>query len=238
MTTFTRWLPAITQTVSVGKGAVIRKGALGIAGLAFVGGAVAGPATAVEAAPQSMQPVAAVQQTEKPKGSTAKGVEFEYEEQPNGYFCGPASTRIALSAQGETPSQDEMAKKLGTTIAGTDSALDITRVLNETIGEDVYKTTEIPNQSASKDEAQRMKVDLKNAIDNKRVPVVNIIGSATDADGGQHSFAVGHYLAVVGYDADGDKVRIADPWQPVGDGTYWMSTSDLANWAASRGYSA
>jgi hypothetical protein len=43
---------------------------------------------------------------------------------------------------------------------------------------------------------------------------------------------------VVGYADDGQTVKIADPWRPVGDGTYSMSTTDLANWAASRGYSA
>jgi len=56
-TMFSRWLPAITNT------SVIRKSALGVAGLAFVGGAVAGPAVASQAAPQApaMQSVAAVQ---------------------------------------------------------------------------------------------------------------------------------------------------------------------------------
>jgi hypothetical protein len=44
-TTFTRWLPAIAET------SFVRKTALGAAGLAFVGGAVAGPATHAFAAP-------------------------------------------------------------------------------------------------------------------------------------------------------------------------------------------
>ncbi len=44
-TLFSRWLPAIEQTP------ILRKTALGVAGLAFVGGAVAGPAVAAQAAP-------------------------------------------------------------------------------------------------------------------------------------------------------------------------------------------
>ncbi|MGI5152508.1 hypothetical protein ACQEVC_40065 [Plantactinospora sp. CA-294935] len=45
-TLFSRWLPAVEQT------SLVRKTALGVAGLAFVGGAVAGPAVAAQAAPE------------------------------------------------------------------------------------------------------------------------------------------------------------------------------------------
>lgn len=237
MTIFSRWLPAITRASFVDKSALVRKGALGIAGLAVAGGTIAGPATAAHAGPpQPVKPAAAVQQAEKP--NAVKGLDFSYQEQPNVYYCGPAATRIALSAHGNAPSQHEVAKKLGTTEAGTNSVNDVTRVLNQTYGKHVYKTTEIPNESASAKQVQRLKADLKNAIDHKRVPVVNVIGSATDAGGGEHSFPTGHYLTVVGYAANGDKVKIADPWQPVGDGTYWMTTRALGNWAAARGYAA
>ncbi|MBE1492155.1 hypothetical protein [Plantactinospora soyae] len=54
-TLFSRWLPAIEQT------SIIRKSALGLAGLAFVGGAVAGPAMAAQAAPEQGQPVSVAQ---------------------------------------------------------------------------------------------------------------------------------------------------------------------------------
>jgi hypothetical protein len=237
MTIFGRWLPALTGASLVSKSALVRKGALGIAGLAVAGSAFAGPATTAHAAPpEHTKPVAAVQQADKPKG--VKNLAFSYQEQPNVYYCGPAATRIALSAHGKAPSQHEVAKKLGTTEAGTDSVNHVTRVLNQTYGKNVYKTTEIPSESASTKQVQQMKTNLKNAIDHKRVPVVNVIGSATDTDGDEHSFPTGHYLTVVGYAANGDKVKIADPWQPVGDGTYWMTTGKLGNWAASRGYSA
>ncbi|MEO3923237.1 hypothetical protein ABGB07_05060 [Micromonosporaceae bacterium B7E4] len=43
---FSRWLPAVEQT------SILRRTALGVAGLAFVGGAVAGPAVAAQAAPE------------------------------------------------------------------------------------------------------------------------------------------------------------------------------------------
>ncbi|WP_392390786.1 C39 family peptidase [Micromonospora aurantiaca (nom. illeg.)] len=70
------------------------------------------------------------------------------------------------------------------------------------------------------------------------VPLVaNIVGSATDTDGGWHSFPGGHYIAVVGYKDDGRTVRIADSANPA-TASYWMTTIDLANWMATRGYSA
>jgi hypothetical protein len=239
MTTFGRWLPASTQTSVLGNNTLLRKAALGIAGLAVATGAIAGPATTAQAAPpQPGKPAAAVQQADKPTGAKNNTLRFSYQEQPNVYYCGPAATRIALSAHGTAPSQQQVAKKLGTTEAGTDSVNDVTRVLNQTLGKSVYKTTEIPNQSATTSQVQRLKTDLKTAIDQHRVPVINVIGDATATDGGNHSFPTGHYLTVVGYAANGDQVKIADPWQPVGDGTYTMTTTNLANWAATRGYTA
>lgn len=161
----TRWMPAVARTMSLGRTAAARKRALGLAGLLVAGAAVAGPATAIAAAPPSAKPIAPVQQAEK---KSDKRVDYQFQAQPNIYYCGPASTRIALSAQGEIQSQDDLATKLGTTFAGTASAFDITRVLNETLGKDVYRTGEIPNDTASADEVRRLKADLTTAIDNER----------------------------------------------------------------------
>ncbi|RKN50393.1 C39 family peptidase [Micromonospora endolithica] len=224
MNALTSWTTART--------AVTRRSALGLAGLALVATGVAAPATGALAAP-SQVPSVTLQQAEK---KSDKRVDYRFQAQPNIYFCGPASTRIALSAQGNIQSQDELASKLGTTVAGTASAFDVTRVLNEELGKDVYKTGEIPNDTATADEVRRLKDDLITALDDDRVAVVNVIGAGTDADGVSRDFPVGHYVTAVAY--DGDQVKIADPWQPVGDGTYWMSVGELAEWAASRGYSA
>ncbi|MFR9777000.1 C39 family peptidase [Micromonospora sp. MS34] len=228
--TFTRRL---SEKLTIG---IVRKGTLGVAGLAFAGGVLAGPGTAAEAAaPQADKPSTAAQ-PDKSKTDKRAG-DYTFEAQPNFYYCGPASTRIALSAQGNLPSQDELAEKLGTTQAGTPSAFDITRVLNEELGAELYRTGELPTDSVTPEQVQRMKADLKAAIDDDRVAVVNVIGAGTDLDGIVRSFP-GHYLTVVAYEGDGERVKIADPWQPVGDGTYWMDVEELANWAASRGYSA
>ncbi|MEH1016646.1 C39 family peptidase [Micromonospora sp. CPCC 206060] len=161
----------------------------------------------------------------------------QYQAQPNYYYCGPAATRIALSTFGRTPSQDELAERLGTTVAGTSSALDITRVLNEQLGEQVYRTTEIRDSVARPEQVDRLVSEVRRAVDDGRAVVANIKGTAVDVDGGMHSFEGGHYLTVTGYRDEGRVVRIADPADPQ-RGEYWLTAPDLADWIAERGYSA
>ncbi|MEU5527627.1 C39 family peptidase [Micromonospora chersina] len=203
---------------------IFRKSMLSVAGLVMCGGTVLGPAVTAQAAPSAAL---------KGKGERSAG--YEYEAQPNFFYCGPASTRIALSAEGKEVSQDELAAKLGTTENGTDSALDITRVLNEYTG-GKYKTTEIRDDVATKEQVERLRADVKAAVDQGRPVVANILGGALDIDGVEHSYP-GHYLTVVEYKDDGDTVLIADPASP-NEPTYWMDVTELANWIAGRGYSS
>ncbi|MFG3600332.1 C39 family peptidase [Micromonospora chersina] len=211
---------------------ILRKSMLSVAGLCVSGGVVAGPAVAAHAAPAQAGPKAL---STVVKGKGERGASYEYEAQPNFFYCGPASTRIALSAEGKEVSQDELAAKLGTTENGTDSALDITRVLNEYTG-GKYKTTEIRDDVATKEQVERLRADVKAAVDQGRPVVANILGGALDIDGVEHSYP-GHYLTVVEYKDDGNTVLIADPASP-NEPTYWMDVTELANWIAGRGYSS
>ena len=172
-----------------------------------------------------------------PKPAPEKELKYQYERQPNFFYCGPAATRIAATTQDHSPSQDDVAKMLGTTENGTNSAEDTTRVLNSIQGKDTYKTRAIPNPTASPAEMDQLQADVVHTVDDGRGVVANIKGTATDVDGGVHSYEGGHYLTVVGYRDGGRIVKIADPADPVGDGSYWMSTINLANWIAERGYS-
>ncbi|MBC9003667.1 C39 family peptidase [Micromonospora aurantiaca] len=224
----TRWLPDFTQAP------VVRKAALAVAGLAVAGGAIAGPAATANAAPTSAdKPTAAAQDSGKRAGGKELG--FTYKFQETYFYCAPAATKMALSALGKDLSQNELAAKLGTTEAGTSSAVETTRVLKEVSGKD-YRTVEIPGQKASKAETDRLREDIVRAVDDKRPVVANIIGTSTDTDGHGHSYEGGHYIAVVGYRDGGSTVKIGDSWSD--EGQYWISTDKLANWIASRGYSA
>ncbi|MEV4197765.1 C39 family peptidase [Micromonospora globbae] len=228
---------------------IIHKSGLSVAGLLVAGGCALGPAVAAHAAPVHTNPstFAPAGRSDKANngGKADKGghdrraerlVGVDYQAQPNFFYCGPAATRMALSAQGKAISQDEVARLLGTTEAGTPSALDTTRVLNELTGGG-YRTTEIPDPVARPDQVERLRTDVMKALDAGRPVVANVKGTAVDTDGNPHSYEGGHYLTLVGYRDGGDTIRIADPADP-GNGEYWMPLAKVANWIAERGYSA
>ncbi|MFC4145045.1 C39 family peptidase [Micromonospora mangrovi] len=171
-----------------------------------------------------------------PKPPSKKVLDYTYEAQTTYYNCGPAAVRNALSATGIERTQDELAVALGTTEMGTNSAEDTTRVLNQQVKGDPYRTRMIDGVPSAA-ETERLRTDVVKAISNGRGVVANVAGDATDTDGGWHSFPGGHYIAVVGYSNDGRTLRIADSADPSLP-AYWISAADLANWMATRGYSA
>jgi hypothetical protein len=247
-----RWFPAVVCAPS-------RHAVLGIAGLTIVGSALglAAPASSDSASAhlanvssvtaqlppeESEAPASAATPAAAPAApytSFEKALVPDFRLQPNYYYCGPAATRIAITAGGfAAPSMDDIAWMLGTTTNGTDSALDTTRVLNRVVGAGTYHTRSIPGNAANAAEMDQLRVDVVNAVSNGRAVVANIVGSTTDINGGQHSYGGGHYVSVVGYGKGGLTMKIADPADTIGDGTYWVATINLANWIATRGYSA
>ncbi|WP_428964668.1 C39 family peptidase [Micromonospora fluostatini] len=213
---------------------LLRKAALTAAGLAFTGGAIAGPVTAAHAAPDALgRTTAAVQTERKPGGERELNV--RYEAQPNFYYCGPAAARNALSVQGKNIDVHAMAKEMGTTENGTDSINDITPVLNKETGRDAYRSTVIPSGKADTTRVDTLRADIVRTVDDGRAVVANIAGTATDTDGTTHSFEGGHYISVVGYTDEGRTVTIADSADP-NQASYKMDVNELAQWIASRGY--
>lgn len=172
----------------------------------------------------------------KPKPPSTKILKYRYQAQTTYWNCGPAAVRNALSASGVETSQDALAGPLGTTEGGTNSAEDTTRGLNQMVKGNPYRT-HMFGGAASPAEMDQLQADVVKAVTDGRGVVVNVAGDAVDTDGGWHSFPGGHYIAVIGYRNDGRTVRIADSANPALP-EYWLSTIDLANWAASRGYSA
>ncbi|MFG1886969.1 C39 family peptidase [Micromonospora sp. NPDC049051] len=216
---------------------IVQKSGLSVAGLLVAGGCLAGAAPSAQAAPAAADPVGAVHTDKggRVDRRAERTVRVEYQAQPNFYYCGPAATRIALSALGKALPQDEVAKRLGTTEAGTASALDTTRVLNELTGHR-YRTTEIPHPVAKPEQVDRLRSDVVTALDEGRPVVANIKGTAVDTVGNPHSYEGGHYLTLVGYRDGGDLIRVADP--AAAEGEYWMTLEKVADWIAERGYSS
>ncbi|MDZ5445973.1 C39 family peptidase [Micromonospora sp. 4G57] len=150
----------------------------------------------------------------------------------------PRRTRFqpnGSNSQGKAVPQREVAKKLGTTTDGTNSADDTTRVLNELTGGG-YETTKIEGPTAKPEQVDKLRTDVVEAIDAKRGVVANTTGTAVDTRDNQHSFPAGHYMSIVGYRDAGDSLKIADPYDP--SRHYWMSEKKAADWIAERGYSS
>ncbi|MFF4875614.1 C39 family peptidase [Micromonospora sp. NPDC000668] len=212
---------------------LIRKTALTAAGLAFTGGAIAGPVTAAYAASDA-KPATQTQSDRKSSGERQLGV--RYEAQPNFYYCGPAAARNALSVQGKDISVDAMAKEMGTTEAGTNSINDITPVLNKETGKnDAYRSVEISTPNADSKQTDKLRTDVVKTVDDGRAVVANIAGTSVDVDGTSHSFEGGHYISVVGYRDNGNIVKIADSADP-NQASYEVTVEHLADWIATRGY--
>ncbi|RIV29282.1 C39 family peptidase [Micromonospora radicis] len=212
---------------------IIRKAALTAAGLAFTGGAIAGPITTAHAAPTTH--TTSTQTDRKP--TSERQLDVRYEAQPNFYYCGPAATRNALSVQGKNIDMDTMAKEMGTTEAGTNSINDITPILNKETGKNIYHSIEIPGPKATTKQTDKLRDDIVRTIDNNHALVANIAGTTTDTTGNTHSFEGGHYISIVGYHNGGDTVTIADSANP-NTASYQITTDNLANWIATRGYTA
>ena len=229
--------------------------ALAAAGLAVSGGAIAGPilggGSPADAAPTARAGMVVLHESGVKAAPSAaavkaqvvasqpqdKDVAVDYQPQSTFFYCGPAATRIAATAQGQDLSQDDLAGKLGTTVNGTNSAQDTTRVLNSVVGGDKYHTTSIPG-SPDQAQADQVQTDVMRSLTQGRAVVANIAGQTTDVTGAEHDFAGGHYLTVTGYHDHGDTVRISDPADVNGASDYWISTNNLAHWMATRGYSS
>jgi hypothetical protein len=221
----------------------------GLAATGFIAGiaGIAGPASAASAAPAaapvahtvSAAPAAAAPAPGAPAPvPSSKALHHSFQLQSTGWYCGPSATRVALSAQGKTFTQDQVATMLGTTQDGTPSAKDVTRVLNQQLGANKYHTVELSAAKASPAQIAQLKSDVVAALNQGKPVVANIAGTVTDDNGDVHSYEGGHYLPIVGYSHGGATVKIADSADTVGSPYYDISTDKVANWVATRGYAA
>jgi Peptidase_C39 like family len=192
------------------------------------------PATP-NASPSASKPAAT--KAAAPAPPAKKELAYQYAVQINGWYCGPAAVRNALTTRGLSPSQDALANQLGTTENGTNSAEDTTRVLNAVTKTSFYHTTSIPDKGVTQQQINQLRADVVRAISHGYGVVANIVGDAQDVNGNWYSFGGGHYIAVVGYQNKGAQVKIADSANAYAS-SYWMPVSALAEWIGTRGYSS
>ncbi|NYE96417.1 hypothetical protein FHU41_002667 [Psychromicrobium silvestre] len=163
----------------------------------------------------------------------------EYQAQATGYWCGPAATRIALSARIAPPSQQTLANALGTTVNGTDYIGQVTGVLNNYLGTGWYETKNMPNDPPSQAQKDLLWRDIVLDINNNYPIVANIVAPPGNQPPGYPSDqTIYHYFTIIGYNPDTWQVYIADPANFSGNNHYWLSFDQLATLIPPKGYSA
>jgi len=160
----------------------------------------------------------------------------DYQVQETGYWCGPAATRIALSARGVNVSQADMAAQLGTTTNGTDWIGQVTGVLSNHVG--WYETKEMPNDPPTQAQRDLLWNDIVLDINNGYAIVANIVAPASNHPPGYPDYTIYHYFTVIGYDDSNMTVYIADPASFQGNQLYWLTFDQLATLIPPKGYSA
>lgn len=215
-------------------GTVGSGGAAGSAGDAEGGSAGGGPAAGgagAAGAPKSDAP------------PTKRVLDFTWKGQETSYWCGPGSTRMALSTRmNSPPSQTQLATYMGTTENGTDHVGLVAGALNHWLATSWFTSKSISDPPGPGQEAL-LKKDIVSHIGKEGYPLVANVVSGWRPPG-YPGGTIYHYVAIVGYDASGDEVMIADPaaagaagpgWNSVPK-TYWVSLHDLAVWIGGKGY--
>lgn len=208
---------------------------LGIAGIGAAGAIAAGPASAASADPGTPNLPTAVTSPVAPEQTK---IDVNGALQPNGYYCGPAATRIALSAHGQPPTFDNLANQLGTTPEGTKSIDDLTRVLNQHTGEGRYTSVKLDGPKVSDEQTDKLRGDVVNSLKDGDPVVANIVGQVTDTAGDKHAYPGGHYVTITGYTDNGNTVTVTDPADRKGSNEYQLPIDKMADWMSTRGYTS
>jgi hypothetical protein len=212
--------------------AVLMAGLLALPGLAQASPKVVAPA------PDFVKALAAPAKVEgNLKPNAVLGI--QYQVQVTSYWCGPAATRIAMSARTSSlPSQATLASQLGTTTNGTDYIGQVTGVLNSDLGTGWYETKNMPNDPPTQAQRDLLWRDITLDVNNGYAIVANIVAPANNHPPGYPNYTIYHYFTVIGYDSSDMTVKIADPANFGGNQIYWLTFNQLATLIPPKGYSA
>jgi hypothetical protein len=199
---------------------------------------VAAPLTLAPSSAAAPAQVAAPVQVVAPAGVTGDHIlRVDYQVQQTGYWCGPAATRIALSARGVYRTQAQLAAELGTHTGGTNWIGQVTRVLGNYVG--WYETKEMPNDPPLQWQKDLLWRDIVLNINNNYPIVANIVAPpGNQPPGYPPNQTIYHYFTVIGYNDVSRNVLIADPASFSGYQIYWLTFEKLASLIPPKGYSA
>ena len=150
------------------------------------------------------------------------------------YWCGPATLATLVQADGTTISQTTAAKQLKTTRDGTNwysgaGSYPMEKALEHYADDDVeYAAANLP-YTPSKADKETYK---KRLVTDIAVHKQGIAGNAVEVTNGPHlnghpNRTIYHWVAVRGYDDEGQTTRYADP--VAGSGISWQGPVDRYN---------
>ena len=161
-----------------------------------------------------------------------------YTPQETGYFCGPGSVQIALTARDIHISESQLAAELPTTWRGTDWIGQVTTVLARYTGQP-YVTREMPNDPPTQAQKDLLWEDIVRSVNGRNALVANIVAPpGNQPPGYPANETIYHYFAIVGYDDEQFLVFVSDPANFGGYGEYWLTLNKLASLIPPKGYSA
>lgn len=172
-------------------------------------------------------------------------IDFRWWGQPNGYWCGPASTQMVLGTRMETPpSQQTLATFMGTTTNGTDHIGLPASALNKWLTPPNPYRARLIDGNPTQAQRDLLRKDILARVGSGWPIVANVVSGWRPP--GYPTGQIYHYVAIMGYSDGGSRVLIADPaaegsagprWSNV-PRTYWVTIENLGTWIGGKGYAA
>lgn len=175
-----------------------------------------------------------------PKTSGERVLATTWQQQINGYYCGPASARIAISARTSSlPSQSTLASQLGTTSSGTNFSA-MAPVLSNRVPGAVYRSQWLNAGDTSAAYTTALWDRATKNIDDGFVTVCDwVIYPGGYPKWGGNTSKMWHYVAIDGYDTRYRTLRICDPFAgrvAAVKPRYWVPVQRVTELCAERGY--
>lgn len=165
---------------------------------------------------------------------SARSLSVTWQQQKTGYWCGPATVAMASGYFKNPKSQADVAKKIGTTTAGSDR-LQVRNGLKWVSG--------VAYEAISAPSAEQLMVIFRANIGRNGHPfAVNTREEARDRHYNMHpNRGIGHFVLATGYTNEGRTGRMHDPAAGLKGGyensakTFTLSVTDIAFFTAKRG---
>lgn len=140
----------------------------------------------------------------------SKELRISFQTQQNNYYCGPASAAMIVNALGYKRNQNEMARLLGTTQAGTNAGNGVSNALNAVVKGSRYK---FRWEWQSAHQVDKIKRHVTQAIDYGNAVMVNTVEGPRDwyIQGHNLGYTIYHYGVVADYFDYGNTVTYVDP---------------------------